>query len=110
MTQKQNQQHIHNIASCNKLSENVSEFEYLGIATLRNRNKVNGEIRRRMNCDNACYSVQKLLSSHVLPKMLKLRMFKTIILPLVLYECETWSLTLREEHKQQVENRVLRKH
>jgi hypothetical protein len=37
-------------------------------------------------------------------------MYKTIILPVVLYGCETWSLTLREEHRLKVfENRVLRK-
>jgi hypothetical protein len=37
-------------------------------------------------------------------------MYKTIILPLVLYGCETWSLTLREEHRLRVfENRALRK-
>jgi hypothetical protein len=36
--------------------------------------------------------------------------YKTIILPVVLYECETWSLTLREEHRLRVfENRVLRR-
>jgi hypothetical protein len=38
------------------------------------------------------------------------RLFRTIILPVVLYECETWSLTLREEHRQRVfEIRVLRR-
>jgi hypothetical protein len=39
-----------------------------------------------------------------------MRIYKTIILPVVLYECETWSLTLREEHRLRVfENRVLRR-
>jgi hypothetical protein len=43
-------------------------------------------------------------------KNVKVRIFKTIILPVVLYGCETWSLTVREEHKLRVfENRVLRK-
>jgi hypothetical protein len=43
-------------------------------------------------------------------KNLKLRIYKTIILPVVLYGCETWSLTLREEHRLRVfENRVLRR-
>jgi hypothetical protein len=66
------------------------------------------EIKRRLN---ACYhSVQNLLSSHLLSKNLKIRIHKTIILPVVLYECETWSLTLREEHRLSVfENRVLRR-
>jgi hypothetical protein len=37
------------------------------------------------------------------------RLYKTIILPVVLYGCETWSLTVREEHKSRMfENRVLR--
>jgi hypothetical protein len=42
-------------------------------------------------------------------KIIKIRIYKNIILPVVLYECETWSLTLREEHRLRVfENRVLR--
>jgi hypothetical protein len=46
----------------------------------------------------------------LLLKNLKIRIYKTIILPVVLYGCETWSLTLREEHRLQVfENRVLRR-
>jgi hypothetical protein len=49
---------------------------------------------------NACYhSVQNLLSSQLLSKNLKIRIYKTIILPAVLYGCETWSLTLMEEHR-----------
>jgi hypothetical protein len=47
---------------------------------------------------NACYhSVQNLLSSQMLSKNLNFRIYKTIILPVVLYRCETWSLTLRED-------------
>jgi hypothetical protein len=54
--------------------------------------------------------VQNLLSSRLLLKNVKIRIYKTIILLLVLHECETWSLTLREEHKLRVfENRVLRR-
>jgi hypothetical protein len=46
---------------------------------------------------------------HLLSKNLKIRLYKTIILPVVLYECETWSLILGEEHRLRVlENRVLR--
>jgi hypothetical protein len=69
------------------------------------------EIKRRLNSGNGCYrSVQNLLSSHLLSKNVKVRIYKTIILPLVLYGCETWSLTIREEHKLRVfENRVLRR-
>jgi hypothetical protein len=51
-----------------------------------------------------------LLSSRLLSKNLKIRIYKTIILPVVLYGCKTWSLTLREEHRLRVfGNRVLRR-
>jgi hypothetical protein len=46
----------------------------------------------------------------LLSRNLKVKIYKTIILPVVLYGCGTWSLTLREEHKLRVfENRVLRR-
>jgi len=55
------------------------------------------------------YSVQNLLSSRLLSKNLKIKIHRTIILPVVLYGCETWSLTLREERRLRVfENRVFR--
>jgi hypothetical protein len=54
--------------------------------------------------------VQNLLFSRLLSKNLKIKIYRTIILPVVLYGCETWALTLREERRLQVfENRVLRK-
>ena len=54
--------------------------------------------------------MQNLLSSRLLSKNLKIRIYRTIILPVVLYGCETWSLTLREERRLRVfENGVLRK-
>jgi len=60
---------------------------------------------------NACYhSVQNLLSSRLLSKNLKIKIYRTIILPLDLYGCEARSLTLREERKLRVfENMVLRR-
>ena len=52
----------------------------------------------------------EILSFRLLSKKLKVRTYKTIILPVVLYGCRTWSLTLREEHRLRVfENKVLRK-
>ena len=59
---------------------------------------------------NACYlSVQNHLSSRLLYKNLKIRIYRIIILPIVLYGCETWLLTLREERKLRMfENMVLR--
>ena len=69
------------------------------------------EIKSRLKSGNACYhSVQNLLSSRLLSKNLKIKIYRTVIFPVVLYGCETWSLTLREERKLRVfENRVLRK-
>jgi hypothetical protein len=72
---------------------------------------VHREIKSRLNSGNACYnSVQSLLSSHLLSSNIKVKIHKTIILLVVLCGCETWSLTLREEHRLRVsENRVLRR-
>jgi hypothetical protein len=54
--------------------------------------------------------VQDLLSSSLLSKSIKFKICRTIILPVVLYGCESWSLTLREDHRLKVlENRVLRR-
>ena len=63
-----------------------------------------------MKSRNACHhSAQNLLSSSSLSKNLKIEIYRTIILPVVLYVCETWLLTLREERTVRVfENRVLR--
>jgi hypothetical protein len=69
------------------------------------------EINGRLNSGNACYhSIQKLLSSRLLSKNKNIIMYKTIILPVVLCGCETWSLTLRKEHGLRVsENWVLKR-
>jgi hypothetical protein len=56
------------------------------------------EIKSRLNSGNACYhSVQSLLSSLLLSRDVKVKIYKTTILPVVLYGCENWSHTLREE-------------
>jgi hypothetical protein len=69
------------------------------------------EIRRRLNSGNACYhSVQNLLPSHLLSKNIKVSIYKNVILLVILYGCETWSLALSEEHRLRVfENRLLRR-
>jgi len=93
----------------NSYIERVEEFKYLG-TTLTDQNSIQEEIKSRLKLRNACYhSVQNLLSSRLLSKNLKIKICRTIILPVVLYGCETWSLTLREERRLRVfENRVLR--
>jgi hypothetical protein len=79
--------------------------------TLTNKNSIQEEIKSRLKLWNACcYSVENLLSSSFLPKMLKIKIYRIIILPVVLDGCETWSLTLSQERRLRVfENRVLRR-
>ena len=62
-----------------------------------------------MKSGNACHHpVQNLLSFSLLSKNVKFKVYRLIILPVVLYGCETWLLTLREERRLRVfENWVL---
>jgi len=101
---------IHSVRIDNSSIERVEEFKYLG-TTLTNQNSIQEEIKSWLKLANACYySVQNLLSSRLLSKNLKNKICRTIILPVVLYGCETRSLTLREERRLRVfENRVLRR-
>ena len=68
-------------------------------------------ISSRLMSGSACYhSVQNIFSSRLLSKNLKIKIYRTIILPVVLCGCGTWSLTLREERKLKVfVNMVLRR-
>jgi hypothetical protein len=74
-------------------TENVAQFKHFGM-TVTNPNLIREEIKKRLNSDNAhCHSVCKMLY-FLLPKSVQIRMYKTIILPVVLYECKTRSLIL----------------
>jgi hypothetical protein len=89
MSRDQNAGRSHNIKTDNSSYERVEEFKHLG-TTLTNQNVIQEEIKSSLKSGNACYhSAQNLLSSSLLSKNLKIKMYTTISLPVVLYECET---------------------
>jgi hypothetical protein len=99
----------HKIKISNKSFERVEQFKYLETA-LTNQYLIHEEIKIKLKSGNACcHSVQNLLSSTLLSKNINIKIYRTIILRVVLYGCETWSLTLREDRRLNVsEKRVLR--
>jgi len=105
----QNEGQSHSMKIDSSCFESVEGFIYLG-TILSNQNSIKEEIKSRLKSGNACcHSVQNLLFSSLLSKNLKIKIYRTIILPVVLYGCETWSLILREERRLKMfENRVLR--
>jgi hypothetical protein len=94
------------LCTFNKYSEFLASL--LGTA-LPNQNSIQEEIRSRVKSWNACYLLmQHLLSSSLLSRNLKIMIYRTIILPVLFYGCETWLLTLREEGRVRAfENGVL---
>jgi hypothetical protein len=94
----------------NRLFDSVAQFKYLGL-TITLENLIQEEIKWRLNSGNAWYHpVQNLLSFLLLSEIVKIGTYKAIILPVVLYGYENWSLTLREEQRLRVfPNRVLRR-
>ena len=90
MSGDQNAGRRHTIKNDNSFFEKLEEFKYLGTA-LRNQNSIQEEIKRRLKTRNACsHSVQNLLSFSLLSKNIKIEIYRTIILPVVLYGCVTW--------------------
>jgi len=81
------------------------------VTTVTKQIYVHSEIKSVLNSGNACYhSVQNLLRSPLLSKIVMIKVYKTIILPVLMYGCQTWSLTLREEHVLSMfGNRMLRR-
>jgi len=110
MSQNKNAGRSHRTQTDNSFFERVKEYKYLG-TNLTHQHSTQEEIKSRLKSGNACYlSVKSLLSSSLLSKSLKIKIFRTMVLPVVLYGCETWSLTFREENGLRVfETRVLRR-
>jgi hypothetical protein len=109
MSRDRNAGRGHGVRIDNSFVESVVEYKYLG-SMLTDQNSIKEEFKSRLKLGNACYNlVQNLLSSSLLSKNINIMIYRTIILPVVLYGCETWSITLREERRLRVfENRVFR--
>ena len=90
--------------------EEVEEFKYLG-TTVTNKNDMKTEILIRITAANRCYfSLISIMKKRSVSKKTKLRLYNTIIRPVVLYACETWSMTKEIEHRLMVfENTILRR-
>jgi hypothetical protein len=109
MSREQNAGQNHSIKS-DKLFEGVEQYKYLG-PKLTNQNSIQEEIKRRLKSEKACcHSVQNILFSRLISKHKKIKIYRTIILPVILNECESWSLTLRVQPRLRLfENRILRR-
>ena len=89
VSRDQNTGRIHSMKTDNSSIVRVEEFRYLGTIST-NQNSIEEQIKCRLKLGNACYySVHNLLSSSFLSKTLKIKIYRTIILPVVLYGCET---------------------
>jgi hypothetical protein len=97
------------IKTANRSFEDVVKFKYLG-TTLTDQNYMHEEMKSRINSGNGCYHlVQSLLSSCLMSRNVNVIIHKIIILQVVFYACETWSIILSEKHRLRLfENRVLR--
>ena len=90
--------------------ENVENFNYLG-SIMNADNKMNIEISERIVKGNkAYYAIAKLIKSKFLKRNTKMKIYKTIIRPVVKYSSETWALTAKDENNLRIfERQILRK-
>jgi hypothetical protein len=103
VSRHQSAEQNHNLLISNESFENVAKSKYFG-TTVTNEICIHEEIKTRLNSGNAYYHA----ILNILSYPLKYR--KTIILPVIMYGCETCSFTLTEEHRLRVfGNRVLRR-
>jgi hypothetical protein len=89
VTRHQNSGQNQSIRIANESFENVEESRYFG-TTLRNQNNIHDELKSRLNSGNSCYrSVQSLFvfPSHI--KELNIKIYRTVILPVILHGCKT---------------------
>jgi hypothetical protein len=108
MSRDQNAEQSQNVKINNSSFERVEQFKYLG-TTLTNQNSIQEVIKSRLKPLDACYhSVQNAVYSSLLSKSIKIKMYRAVILFVVLYWCETWSFTFWEELRLRLfENGVL---
>jgi len=110
MSQDQNAGQNHDTKIYNKTLKMVRPFKYLA-TTLTNQNSFQEEIKRKLKSGNAQHHlVQNLLSSNLIPKNIKIKICRTINLPVVLYGCENFVAQIKGEIRLGVfKNRMLRR-
>src|SRR5215475_4339153 len=94
--------HVEQFPDINKLCNVASCWIYIGILLgahpIFHISRI--KVKSKLKSGNACFhSVPNLLSSSLLPTNLKITIYRAVIMPVVLYGCENWSLTLREERR-----------
>ena len=110
MSRDQNAGRVHSVKTDSSAFARVEQFKHID-TTLTDQNSIQEESKWRLKSGNVCYyCVQNLLSCSLQYKSLMIKIYRTIILLVVLYGCETWSHILREGRRLRVfENRMLRR-
>jgi sorting nexin-29 len=109
MTMSRNNQNTNDILISNMKIEAVDNFKYLGV-NVNNNNNMHQEVNERIMCGNRCYySIVKILKSKLLSRTSKILLYHSYLRPIVIYACETWSITKGDEKKLIIfERKILR--